>query len=333
MEKGPERRSMAVSPDTHSASGPPLLVRLATPRGFCAGVERAIRVVEEALTTYGAPIYVRHEIVHNAHVVRRLEAMGAVFIDEIDEICDDRPVVFSAHGAPKAAHDEASRRSLTAIDATCPLVVKVHSQTRRYVEAGRHVFLVGHKGHPEVVGTMGQVRQGAVTLIETIDDVAAVTPPDDAPLSYVTQTTLSVGDTAEIVEALKKRFPEIAGPRKADICYATSNRQAAVKFIAPGVDLFVVIGSPQSSNSVRLVETARTSGSADALLVDDPAGVDLDIFSDIKTLGLSAGASAPENLVEDLLRRLAEQRSIRVETVETAHEDVVFKSPAMKLAS
>ena len=244
---------------TTSPPKPSLKVRLAAPRGFCAGVERAIRTVEEALTLHGAPVYVRHEIVHNRHVVERLRAMGAVFIEDLKDAPDDRPVIFSAHGAPKCVHDEAARRGMISIDATCPLVLKVHSQTRRHAAKGRHVYLVGHANHPEVVGTMGQAPEGAVTLVETAQDVAAL-PSRNGPKAYVTQTTLSVDDANTVIAALKTRFPDIAGPAKEDICYATSNRQHAVKATAPGVDMFIVIGSETSSNSKRLVEVALSAG-------------------------------------------------------------------------
>ncbi|MBB5518661.1 4-hydroxy-3-methylbut-2-enyl diphosphate reductase [Amphiplicatus metriothermophilus] len=307
-----------------------LAVRLAAPRGFCAGVERAIRAVEDALAAYGPPVYVRHEIVHNTHVVNRLKAMGAVFIEDLDAAPADRPVVLSAHGSPRAVHDAAAARNMHVIDATCPLVQKVHAETRRNAARGRHVLLVGHAGHPEVVGTMGQAPEGAVTLVETCADAEAVSPPA-GPLAYVTQTTLSVDDAAEIVRILKRRFPAIEGPRRSDICYATSNRQAAAKRIAPGADLVVVIGSPASSNSRRLVDTALAAGAARAILLDAPETFDLDSLEDAQTIGLTAGASAPEVLVETFLARLAARFRLTIETVEAAAEDVVFK-PAMMAA-
>ena len=310
---------------------PAITVRLASPLGFCAGVERAIRTVEETLAAYGAPVYVRHEIVHNTHVVARLSAMGAVFVESLDDAPADRPVVFSAHGAPQSAHREAAARKLIKIDATCPLVQKVHAETRRHVAAGRRVILIGHANHPEVIGTMGQAEPGAVTLVETADDVAAL-PASDGPMAYATQTTLSVDETSGLIAALKKRFPQIAGPAKDDICYATSNRQEAVKAAAAGVDLFVVIGSPTSSNSQRLVETARIAGAAYAVLVEDAESFDWDLATPAKIIGLSSGASAPENLVEEFLTALAARRTITVETVETARENVVFNTP-VKLAS
>ncbi|MEM9495928.1 MAG: 4-hydroxy-3-methylbut-2-enyl diphosphate reductase [Pseudomonadota bacterium] len=320
-----------------SADAPHALhVRLASPRGFCAGVERAIRTVEETLAAHGAPVYVRHEIVHNKHVVERLAAMGAVFVEDLDDAPDDRPVVFSAHGAPQAVFDEAERRELLAIDATCPLVLKVHNQTRRHVAAGRRIVLIGHRGHPEVVGTMGQAPDGAVTLVETIDDVAAL--PDafasgDQPLAYVTQTTLSVDDTAGIIAALKKRFPLIAGPAREDICYATSNRQSAVKAIASDTDLVLIIGSQTSSNSQRLVDVALAAGAREAILIDEIGEADWSLIDGAATIGVSAGASAPEDLVEDLLTALAARRRITIETVETAQEDIVFKTPTKPVAA
>lgn len=309
----------------------PLTVRLSAPRGFCAGVERAIRTVEETLAIHGAPVYVRHEIVHNRHVVERLAAMGAVFVDELDAVPADRPVIFSAHGAPQSAHREAADRNLIAIDATCPLVLKVHAETRRHVAAGRHVYLVGHAGHPEVIGTMGQAPADAVTLVETVADIAALADRPGAK-AYVTQTTLSVDDAEAMVNALKTRFPEIVGPRKEDICYATSNRQSAVKAAAPGVDLFVVIGSVTSSNSLRLVEVARTAGARDAVLIEDASAFDYGRLDNISLIGLSAGASAPEHLVEAFLKALADRRTLTIETVETAAENVVFNTP-LRLAS
>ena len=309
----------------------PLTVRLAAPRGFCAGVERAIRTVEETLSHFGAPVYVRHEIVHNKHVVERLTAMGVIFVETIDEVEPDRPVIFSAHGAPRAAHAAAQSRQLTAIDATCPLVLKVHAQIKRFVAAGRHVFLVGHQNHPEVVGTMGQVDKNNVTVVETIDDVAAI-QDHSGDLAYVTQTTLSVDDTHDIVAALKQRFPAIIGPSKNDICYATSNRQAAVKTAAPNTDLFIVIGSETSSNSKRLIEVALAAGAKEAALIDDAGALDWDLVAAAGSIGVSAGASAPESLVEELLTALAGERTLNIETVEVARENIVFNTP-MRLAS
>ncbi|GJL94161.1 MAG: 4-hydroxy-3-methylbut-2-enyl diphosphate reductase [Hyphococcus sp.] len=308
-----------------------LTVRLAAPRGFCAGVERAVRTVEETLAVHGAPVYVRHEIVHNKHVVERLRAMGAIFVDHLDAIPDDRPVVFSAHGAPKSVHEEAEARNMVAIDATCPLVLKVHTQTRRYAANKCHVYLVGHKNHPEVIGTMGQAPEGAVTLVETIADIENL-PERDGRKAYATQTTLSVDDANAMVTALKQKFPDIIGPRKEDICYATSNRQNAVKASAPDVDLFVVIGSNTSSNSKRLVEVAETAGAKRAVLIEDATCFDISSINDATLIGVSAGASAPESLVEDLLTKLAANRRLIIETVETALEDVTFNTP-LRLAS
>jgi len=307
----------------------PITLRLASPRGFCAGVARAIRLVEDALAAYGAPVYVRHEIVHNAHVVNRLKAMGAVFVEELSEAPGDRPVIFSAHGAPQSVYDEADARGLTALDATCPLVLKVHNETRRHVRQGRHVILIGHAGHPEVVGTMGQTPAGSISLVETIEAAETAIFPD-GPKAYVTQTTLSVDETADMVAALEARFPDIVAPRKADICYATSNRQAAVKAIAPHCDAFLVVGDPTSSNSRRLVETATRSGARGTRLVADPGAFDAADLDGRAVVGLTAGASAPEELVEDLIARIAERRRVRVETVETVEEDVEFRQPVVK---
>jgi 4-hydroxy-3-methylbut-2-enyl diphosphate reductase len=303
-------------------------IRLASPRGFCAGVERAVRTVEDALALFGPPVFVRHEIVHNAHVVNRLKAMGAVFVEEVADVAPGRPVVFSAHGAPQTAFDEARDRKLLTIDATCPLVLKVHQEVRRHLAQGRHVILVGHRGHPEILGTMGQAPAGAVTLIESADDARTVAPPAGT-LAYATQTTLSVDDSAGIVAILKQRFPAIAGPRKTDICYATQNRQDAVKRIAPGADIVFVVGSPQSSNSNRLVEAAIAAGAKAAKLVDDPTSLDLSSVAAGDVVGVTSGASAPEELVELLLTRLAERFPIAVATIEQVREDVVFKKPML----
>lgn len=307
---------------------PPLTVRLASPRGFCAGVERAVRTVEEALAQFGAPIFVRHEIVHNRHVVKRLEAMGAVFVEDLGLAPAGRPVIFSAHGAPQSAFAEAGARGLMTIDATCPLVTKVHNEVRRHFMLGRHVLLVGHRGHPEVIGTMGQAPEGAVSLIESLAEAAAVVPPEKS-LAYVTQTTLSVDDAAAIIAVLKQRFPGIVGPRKSDICYATTNRQDAVKKIAPGADVVFVIGSPASSNSNRLVDAALKAGARAARLVDDPDALDLSILAGASVAGVTSGASAPEDLVERLLTRLAGRFVLRIETQDDVREDVVFKRPLM----
>jgi 4-hydroxy-3-methylbut-2-en-1-yl diphosphate reductase len=296
------------------------------PRGFCAGVDRAIDIVELALQRYGAPVYVRHEIVHNRFVVDMLKAKGAVFVEELDEVPDGAPVVFSAHGVPKAVPAEATSRGLDWLDATCPLVSKVHRQAERQIEAGRHIVFIGHKGHPEVIGTLGQVPEGTITLVETVADVAALGFADDAPLAFLTQTTLSVDDTAEIVAALRTRYPQIVGPKAEDICYATSNRQAAVKTIAPECQLVLVIGAPNSSNSVRLVEVAERCG-AEARLIQRAAEIAPEWLDGVAALGLTAGASAPEALIQEVLDRLATLREVTVEQVITAEEKMVFKLP------
>jgi 4-hydroxy-3-methylbut-2-enyl diphosphate reductase len=306
---------------------PPLTILLAAPRGFCAGVDRAIQIVEQALAKWGAPVYVRHEIVHNKHVVERLERLGAVFVEELYECPDDRPVVFSAHGVPKTVPAEAERRNMLYVDATCPLVSKVHVEAERHHAAGREIVLIGHKGHPEVEGTMGQLPAGAITLIETIEDADAFIPRNPETLSFVTQTTLSVDDTAEIVGRLRARFPAIAAPHKEDICYATTNRQEAVKALAEGADLVLVIGSENSSNSVRLVEVAKKAGVKDARLVQDASAVDWSWFAGVRTLGITAGASAPEDLVEALISACGARFTVAVEEVRVTNEDVVFKLP------
>jgi (E)-4-hydroxy-3-methyl-but-2-enyl pyrophosphate reductase (IPP and DMAPP forming) len=305
---------------------PPLTVLLASPRGFCAGVDRAIQIVERAIETYGAPVYVRHEIVHNRHVVDRLKALGAVFVEELDHCPEDRPVVFSAHGVPKAVPAAAKARNMLYLDATCPLVSKVHVEAQRHYDAGREIVLIGHAGHPEVVGTMGQLPEGAVQLIETVEDVAAFTPKDPANVAFVTQTTLSVDDTAEIVEALRARFPAIAAPHKEDICYATTNRQEAVKAIATRAEVLLVLGSANSSNSVRLAEVGRRAGAA-AYLIDDAGGLDFAWLDGAKVVGVTAGASAPEVLVQGLLARLSERFEVTLEEAEVARETVTFKLP------
>lgn len=304
-----------------------LKILLAAPRGFCAGVDRAIQIVEEALSKWGAPVYVRHEIVHNHHVVSRLEQMGAVFVEELDECPEDRPVVFSAHGVPKAVPAAAAAREMVYVDATCPLVSKVHVEAERHHKADREIVLIGHAGHPEVIGTMGQLPDGVMTLIETVEDVSAFAPKDPANLAFVTQTTLSVDDTAEIVEALQTRFPEISAPHKEDICYATTNRQDAVKVMAERAELFLVIGAETSSNSKRLVEVAVRAGSNDARLVASAEDVDWAWFEGVETLGLTAGASAPEDLVQGLIAACRARYDITVEEVTTATESVVFKLP------
>jgi len=306
---------------------PDLTLLLASPRGFCAGVDRAIQIVEEALKRYGAPVYVRHEIVHNKHVVNRLKAMGAVFVKELDECPDDRPVVFSAHGVPKRVPAEAKRRDMLFVDATCPLVSKVHVEAERHHKNGKEIVLIGHDGHPEVVGTMGQLPEGAVKLIETVEDAERFEPADPSNIAFVTQTTLSVDDTADIVAKLQERFPAIAAPHKEDICYATTNRQAAVKAIGGGADLVLVVGAPNSSNSVRLVEVAERAGAKAAYLVPSAADVNWDWFDDAERVGISAGASAPEELVEDLIAAIAGRYTVQIEDVSVAKEDVVFKLP------
>jgi 4-hydroxy-3-methylbut-2-enyl diphosphate reductase len=305
---------------------PPLTVLLATPRGFCAGVDRAIQIVERAIEKYGAPVYVRHEIVHNRHVVDRLRRLGAVFVEELDECPADRPVVFSAHGVPKAVPAEARSRKMFYLDATCPLVSKVHVEAQRHHEAGREIVLIGHAGHPEVVGTMGQLPEGAVALVETVADARAFTPRDPATLAFVTQTTLSVDDTAEIVAALRARFPEIAAPHKEDICYATTNRQEAVKAVAGRSEVLLVLGSANSSNSVRLAEVGRRAGAA-AYLIDDAEGLDLAWLKGARTVGVTAGASAPEVLVQGVIDRLAQSFEVELKEIEAARETVSFKLP------
>jgi len=306
---------------------PPLTLLIAAPRGFCAGVDRAIRIVELALERYGAPVYVRHEIVHNKFVVEGLKSMGAVFVRELDEVPDGVPVVFSAHGVPKTVPANAQARGLNYLDATCPLVSKVHRQAERLIEQGRHILFVGHAGHPEVVGTFGQVPEGRMSLIETIADAETVDPADPDRLAFLTQTTLSVDDTAEIVAVLRRRFPSIALPRSEDICYATSNRQAAVKAIAGRCDAMLVIGASNSSNSVRLVEVAERAGTR-ARLVARGKDVDFDWLEGVRTLGITAGASAPEVLVREVVDRLKQRYNVHEEPVEGVEEGMVFKLPA-----
>lgn len=305
----------------------PLTILLAAPRGFCAGVDRAIQIVELALERYGAPVYVRHEIVHNRFVVESLERRGAVFVDELDSVPEGAHVIFSAHGVPKAVPAEAARRRLHWIDATCPLVSKVHREAERLHAAGRHVVLIGHAGHPEVVGTMGQLPEGAIDLVETEADVERLSPPDPENLAYITQTTLSVDETASIIAALQRRFPALQGPRKEDICYATTNRQQAMKAIARRCDAVLVIGAQNSSNSLRLVEVARRAGCPRALLVQRAADIDWSEMADVHTLGISAGASAPEVLVEEVIAAARERRDVRIEEVRLVDEQVEFKLP------
>ncbi len=323
---------------------PPLTVLLAAPRGFCAGVDRAIQIVERALEKYGAPVYVRHEIVHNKFVVDSLKAKGAVFVEELDEIPGDgQPVIFSAHGVPKSVPEEAAARQMFYIDATCPLVSKVHVEAERHHKAGRQVILIGHQGHPEVIGTMGQLPPGAVLLVETVEDVGKLEISEEGPgfrqgcaavhderqLAYCTQTTLSVADTAGIVAALKEKFPEIKGPHKEDICYATTNRQAAVKAIAPRSDALLVIGAPNSSNSMRLVEVATQHGCPKAALVQRASDIDFAWLEGVATLGLTAGASAPEILVDEVIEKLRGKFNVTTEEIAIAQENVIFKIPAV----
>jgi 4-hydroxy-3-methylbut-2-en-1-yl diphosphate reductase len=307
----------------------PLTVLLATPRGFCAGVDRAIQIVERAIEKYGAPVYVRHEIVHNRHVVDRLKALGAVFVEELDECPTDRPVVFSAHGVPKSVPEAARTRNMLYLDATCPLVSKVHVEAGRHFDAGREIVLIGHAGHPEVVGTMGQLPPGAVALVETVEDAKAFTPIDPGNIAFVTQTTLSVDDTADIISALRDRFPAISAPHKEDICYATTNRQDAVKAMAEGSDVVLVIGSANSSNSVRLVEVARKAGVSAAHLIDDASHLDLAWIEGARSVGVTAGASAPEVLVQGVIDKLNSAFDVTVREIEAARETVSFKLPRM----
>jgi 4-hydroxy-3-methylbut-2-en-1-yl diphosphate reductase len=306
---------------------PKLKVLLASPRGFCAGVDRAIQIVEKAIAKYGAPVYVRHEIVHNRHVVDRLRAVGAVFVEELEECPDDRPVVFSAHGVPKSVPAEAIQRRMIYLDATCPLVSKVHVEAERHHANGREIVLIGHAGHPEVVGTLGQLPAGAVSLIQTVEEAEAFTPRDPANLAFVTQTTLSLDDTADMVEALRRRFPAISAPHKEDICYATTNRQEAVKALAERCDMLLVVGARNSSNSVRLVEVGLRAGATQARLIDEAAHIDWSWFDGVETLGLTAGASAPEVLVQGVLAALSERYEIEIEEIATRQETVTFKLP------
>jgi len=310
----------------------PLTILLASPRGFCAGVDRAIQIVERALERYGRPVYVRHEIVHNRFVVENLEAQGAIFVDELDEVPDDRPVVFSAHGVPKSVPAEAARRNLLYVDATCPLVSKVHREAERHAQSGRTVILIGHAGHPEVIGTMGQLPPGKVVLVEDAAQAETLTVPDPDNLAYATQTTLSVDDTTGIVAALRRRFPSIQGPKMEDICYATTNRQAAVKAIAERCDAMVVIGAPNSSNSMRLVEVAANYGCAKSRLVQRAVDMDWEWLGDARRLGITAGASAPELLVDELIEACRTRYEVTVEEVRTTEESVVFKLPRALVA-
>lgn len=306
---------------------PELLLYLAAPRGFCAGVDRAIKIVETALEKWGAPVYVRHEIVHNRFVVDSLRAKGAVFVEELDECPDDRPVVFSAHGVPRSVPEAASRRNMIWVDATCPLVSKVHVEAQRHNRNGLQIVMIGHAGHPETIGTMGQLPPGEVLLVERAEDVASLAPRDPDRLAYITQTTLSVDDAADIIAALKARFPSIRGPRKEDICYATTNRQAAVRALAPRVDAVLVIGSPNSSNSRRLVEVAARAGCARAQLVPRADDIDWAALDGIRTIGITAGASAPEILIREVIDAFAARYDVTEQVVETAVETVQFRLP------
>ncbi len=308
---------------------PPLTLYLAAPRGFCAGVDRAIRIVEMALQKWGAPVYVRHEIVHNRFVVDGLRAKGAVFVEELDECPPDRPVIFSAHGVPKSVPAEAARREMIAVDATCPLVTKVHAEAARHNANGLQLVFIGHEGHPETIGTMGQLPEGEVLLVETVEDVARLAVRDPARLAFATQTTLSVDDTAAIVAALKARFPSITGPGHEDICYATTNRQAAVKAIAPRIDALLVVGAPNSSNSRRLVEVGRAAGCAYAQLVQRAADIDWRALDGIRALGITAGASAPEELIAEVVDAFRDRYAVTMEQVVTAEENVEFKVPRL----
>ncbi|MBV1837464.1 4-hydroxy-3-methylbut-2-enyl diphosphate reductase [Acetobacter estunensis] len=328
----PDQSTLTSPSETSDSSTRALRVVLAGPRGFCAGVDRAIRVVEEAIRAYGAPVYVRHEIVHNRTVVEELEAKGAIFVEELDEVPADGHVVFSAHGVPKTVPAEAERRNLLYLDATCPLVSKVHREAERHYANGgpesRHILMIGHAGHPEVIGTMGQLPAGAVTLINDAEEARTVQPEDPTRLAFITQTTLSVDDTAEIVEILRERFPLIEGPKREDICYATTNRQEAVKEIAPECDLVIVIGSPNSSNSQRLREVAERSGTKRALLVPKLAALDWSVLDGVQTLGITAGASAPEALVQEMVEELARRYTLKIEERTVKEENVTFRLPA-----
>ena len=305
----------------------PLTILLANPRGFCAGVERAIEIVEQAILKFGAPVYVRHEIVHNRYVVEALEAKGAIFVEELDEVPDDVPVIFSAHGVPKCIPAEAERRHLFYVDATCPLVSKVHREAERHHKVGHHIVLIGHAGHPEVIGTMGQLPAGSITLVESPQDAELVEIPDPENLAYITQTTLSVDDTAEVIEVLRRRFPKVREPKKEDICYATTNRQQAVKAIAEDCDAMLVVGAPNSSNSARLVEVATKAGCSYAALVQRAADIDWGCLKDISRLGITAGASAPEILVEEVVSECRARFDVTIQEITVTREHVQFKLP------
>jgi len=310
-------------------SKPALDLFLAAPRGFCAGVDRAIKIVEMAIEKWGAPVFVRHEIVHNKYVVDGLRKMGAVFVETLEECPDDRPVIFSAHGVPKSVPRAAQKRNLVYVDATCPLVSKVHIEAERHNENGLQMVMIGHQGHPETIGTMGQLPKGEVLLVESVSDVARISPRDESRLAYITQTTLSVGDAAEIVSALKDRFPGIIGPHKEDICYATTNRQEAIKAVAPLVDALLVIGSPNSSNSRRLVEVAQKSGCSYSQLIPRAADIDWRALAGAGRIGLSAGASAPEVLIEEVRQAFRDRYDVTCHTIETEKENVTFKVPKL----
>ncbi len=304
-----------------------LKILLASPRGFCAGVDRAIHIVEQALIKWGAPVYVRHEIVHNKHVVERLKKLGAVFVKEVDECPDDRPIIFSAHGVPKSVPNSAKARNMIYVDATCPLVSKVHVGAERHYQEGHEIILIGHAGHPEVIGTMGQLPEGAVSLVQDVEEAKTFTPKNPDSLAFVTQTTLSVDDTIEIVKVLEARFPNIAKPHKEDICYATTNRQDAVKKLSQNADLLLVIGSKNSSNSLRLKEVGEKAGLANSHLIDDASAIDWAWFDNVETLALTAGASAPEDLVLEVIEACKKRFEIIMEELEVSREDVVFKLP------
>jgi 4-hydroxy-3-methylbut-2-en-1-yl diphosphate reductase len=326
----PQDSALAGSRGSGAGSGrqrPKLAILLASPRGFCAGVDRAILIVERAIEKYGKPVYVRHEIVHNRSVVERLEAKGAVFVEELDAVPEGVPVIFSAHGVPKSVPAEAERRKLFYLDATCPLVSKVHAEAEHHHDTGCQIILIGHEGHPEVVGTMGQLPDGAVLLVEDVDDARTINPPDPSKLAYITQTTLSVDDTAAIVDVLRARFPEIVGPRREDICYATTNRQTAVKALAKESDAVLVVGAPNSSNSRRLVEVALQSGCAKAALVQHAGEIDWSMLDGVQRLGLTAGASAPEDLVQAIIEACRARFDVTVEDIIVSEENVRFKLP------
>jgi 4-hydroxy-3-methylbut-2-en-1-yl diphosphate reductase len=313
-------------PDT--LTKPPLTIYMAAPRGFCAGVDRAIQIVELAIAKYGAPVYVRHEIVHNRYVVESLQAKGAIFVEELDEIPEtDAPVIFSAHGVAKSVPAAAKARNMFYLDATCPLVSKVHKEAGHHFERGLHILLIGHAGHPEVIGTMGQLDEGAVTLIETVEDAQKFVPADAGKLAYITQTTLSVDDTVDIIDVLKQRFPMIATPYKDDICYATTNRQTSVKAIAPKTERVIVVGAPNSSNSLRLVEVAEKAGCPKAMLVQRAADIPWALFDGVKTIGITAGASAPEILVNEIVDAFRARYDVTIEAVVTAVENIAFNVP------